>query len=211
MDDAGLTTRVRSQRKAKGHGHLRRAEILAAAERVFLSHGFEGATIRRIAEEVGVSSTALYMHFQDKGEILVEICEATFVRLLAQNAGFAAQDVDPVERVRRMLDAYMRFALENPNAYQVVYCTTNADMAEARMAGVRATSERCYALYRGAVQAIADDGRLRGEVEACAQVTWAACHGLVTLMIARPAFAWAERELLMRLMLDSLTAGMIKT
>jgi AcrR family transcriptional regulator len=49
----------KSARKAKGDGHLRRAEILAAAERIFLAQGYEGATIRKIADEVGVSSTAL--------------------------------------------------------------------------------------------------------------------------------------------------------
>ena len=67
----------RSARKAKGDGHLRRAEILEAAERIFVAEGYDGATIRKIADEVGVSSTALYMHFQDKGAILLEICEAT--------------------------------------------------------------------------------------------------------------------------------------
>ena len=60
------TVRPRSARKAKGDGHLRRAEILEAAERIFIAEGYEGATIRKIADEVGVSSTALYMHFQDK-------------------------------------------------------------------------------------------------------------------------------------------------
>src|SRR5688500_7353296 len=70
----GTTTR-KSARKAKGDGHLRRAEILEAAERIFVAEGYEGATIRKIADEVGVSSTALYMHFQDKGCILLEICE----------------------------------------------------------------------------------------------------------------------------------------
>ena len=64
----------KSARKAKGDGHLRRDEILEAAERIFVAEGYEGATIRKIADEVGVSSTALYMHFRDKDEILHEIC-----------------------------------------------------------------------------------------------------------------------------------------
>lgn len=210
MDDAGLTTKSRSARKAKGLGHLRRAEILEAAERVFLSYGFEGATIRRIAEEVGVSSTALYMHFHDKGEILVEICEGAFARLLAQNREISALDVDPVLRVRRMLDAYMRFAFDNPNAYQVVYCSTHPTLGEMQDHSVKALSDRCYALFLEAVQAIADAGRLRGEARDSAQVSWAACHGLVSLLIARPNFAWSEREGLMRLMLDGMLDGLIK-
>ncbi len=46
-----------------------------AAAKIFNSLGYEGATIWRIAEEVGLFSTALYMHFRDKDEMLVEICE----------------------------------------------------------------------------------------------------------------------------------------
>ncbi|MCX8498704.1 MAG: helix-turn-helix domain containing protein, partial [Caulobacteraceae bacterium] len=65
-----VTKSNKSARKPKGDGHLRRAEILAAAERIFVAEGYDGATIRRIADEVGVSSTALYMHFKDKAEIL---------------------------------------------------------------------------------------------------------------------------------------------
>ena len=80
MTVLGSATR-RSARKAKGDGHLRRAEILEAAERIFVAEGYEGATIRKIADEVGVSSTALYMHFQDKSCILLEICDAGVVFL----------------------------------------------------------------------------------------------------------------------------------
>ncbi|WP_374576746.1 TetR/AcrR family transcriptional regulator [Phenylobacterium sp. J367] len=50
---AATTTARRSARKAKGDGHLRRAEILEAAERIFIAEGYEGATIRKIADEVG--------------------------------------------------------------------------------------------------------------------------------------------------------------
>src|SRR3954454_21367047 len=101
----------RSARKAKGDGHLRRAEILEAAERIFVAEGYEGATIRKIADEVGVSSTALYMHFPDKGCILAEICERTFENLLARNSEIAQKPLDAVVRTRMMLDAYMRWGL----------------------------------------------------------------------------------------------------
>ncbi|MBP6545350.1 MAG: helix-turn-helix transcriptional regulator, partial [Phenylobacterium sp.] len=96
-----VTTR-RSARKPKGDGHLRRAEILEAAERIFVAEGYEGATIRKIADEVGVSSTALYMHFPDKGGILLEICERTIIQLLERNAAIAARPLDAVTRVKEM-------------------------------------------------------------------------------------------------------------
>ncbi|MFN9712008.1 MAG: TetR/AcrR family transcriptional regulator [Alphaproteobacteria bacterium] len=106
----------KTARKAKGDGHLRRAEILKAAERIFVAEGYEGATIRRIADEVGVSSTALYMHFPDKAAILHEITEITFRVLLARNSEIAGLPLVPVVRVRMMLEAYMQWGFEQPNA-----------------------------------------------------------------------------------------------
>src|SRR5262249_30615992 len=121
MTALGTPTR-KTARKAKGDGHLRRAEILEAAERIFVAEGYEGATIRKIADEVGRSSTALYMHFHDKACILLEICQSTFQVLLARNAEIAARPVDPVVRTRMMLESYVRWGLDHPNAYQLVYC-----------------------------------------------------------------------------------------
>ena len=59
-------------------------------ERIFVREGYHGATIRKIADEVGVSSTALYMHFRDKSEILVEICQDAFAQLIAQTDAIVA-------------------------------------------------------------------------------------------------------------------------
>ena len=114
----------KSARKAKGDGHLRRAEILRAAERIFVAEGYEGATIRKIADEVGVSSTALYMHFRDKDQILLEICTVAMEQLAAINSEICARPVDSVSRVRMMLEAYVRFALDHPNAYRLVFCAS---------------------------------------------------------------------------------------
>jgi len=95
-----VTTPRRSARKPKGAGHLRRAEILDAAERIFVAAGYEGATIRRIADEVGVSSTALYMHFPDKACILGEICDGAVSQLLENNRAIVALRADAAARVR---------------------------------------------------------------------------------------------------------------
>ena len=207
--DVVLSKPARSARKAKGSGHFRRAEILAAAERIFVEYGHEGATIRKIADAVGVSSTALYMHFRDKNEILVEICEAAFSRLLAQNTEIGALQMDPVARVRLMLAAYMNFALENPNAYQLVFSSPHLGLEDGELEGVNALSNRCYELFSGAVAKIADAGRLKGGVFASAQVTWSATHGLVALLIARPDFTWEDRETLTALMLNTLFDGLV--
>ena len=200
----------RLARKAKGSGHLRRAEILEAAERIFLGYGYEGATIRRIAEEVGVSSTALYMHFSDKSEILVEISETAFAQLLAQNTEIAGLKMEPVARVRMMLDAYMTFALEHPNAYQLVFCSTQPALSLERRETLGLLGQRCFDLFRDAVSQVHAAGLLKtDDVDAAAQTFWAATHGLAALLITRPTFDWAPAERLMPQMLDAVLNGLV--
>jgi AcrR family transcriptional regulator len=205
-----LDTMVRrSARKAKGSGHLRRGEILEAAERIFVAEGYEGATIRRIADEVGVSSTALYMHFPDKSCILHEICERTFTLLLERNSAIAARPLDPVTRVRMMLEAYMRWGIEHPNAYQLVFSAPRP-VSTALPEGTADLSSQCYDIFAGVVREIAAAGRLRAvSADAAAQSLWMACHGVVALLATRPDFAWAATDELVALTLDGLTSGLV--
>ena len=204
MSDIATTTH-RSARKAKGDGHLRRAEILEAAERIFIADGYEGATIRKIADAVGVSSTALYMHFQDKSRILQEICERTLRVLLARNTELAAKPLDPVVRVRMMLEAYMLWGLEHPNTYQLVYTTPRPSVPENAD-----LSNQCYEAFRGVVAEVAAAGRLRtGSTDSAAQSLWMAGHGVVALLIARPEFPWSPQDDLIGVTLDGLLHGLV--
>ena len=201
----------RSRRKAKGSGHLRRAEIIEAAGRIFLEYGYEGATIRKIADAVGVSSTALYMHFSDKNEILVEIAQTAFGQLLAQNTEIAELQMEPVARVRLMLEAYMNFALEHPNAYQLVFCSVRSSLVSERSEALGGLGQRCYDLFLMAVSKINAAGLLKsGDVDAVAQTSWAATHGLVALLITRPNFDWAPAERLIPQMLDTILTGLVR-
>jgi AcrR family transcriptional regulator len=201
----------KTARKAKGDGHLRRAEILDAAERIFVAEGYEGATIRKIADDVGVSSTALYMHFPDKACILHEIVVGTLSQLLTQNSEIAARPLDPVVRTRMMLDAYMRWGLAHPNAYQLVYCSRGPVSTDPTPERTADLSRQCYEAFSGVVREVAASGRLRtGTADSAAQALWMACHGVVALLISRPSFEWvAERDELLQVTLDSMLHGLV--
>jgi AcrR family transcriptional regulator len=204
------TATRKTSRKAKGDGHLRRAEILAAAERIFLADGYEGATIRKIADEVGVSSTALYMHFQDKSCILYEICDHAFRDLLTSNAEIAARPLDAVVRTRMMLEAYMRWGFEHPNAYQLVYCARRPVSTAPMPEGTADLSRQCYEIFSGVVREVAASGRLRtGDGQSAAQALWLASHGVVAMVTIRPEFEWVKLEELVRVTLDSLLHGLV--
>ncbi len=201
----------RSQRKPKGEGHARRAEILAAAERIFVEHGYEGATIRKIADEVGLSSTALYMHFAEKGEILHEICRQAFRTLMEANAEILTGPADPEARLRRMLRAYIAFGFANPNAYRLVYMTRPVELRDGAQSAARELGQELFRSFEAVVEEAAAAGRLRGDAATTAQALWAGAHGVVSLVITKPYFDWVAQERLVDTLLDGLFAGLLRS
>lgn len=206
---AALTHPVRSTRKPKGEGHARRAEILTAAEQIFVAHGYEGATIRKIADAVGLSSTALYMHFPDKGAILHEICRNAFERLREGQDQIIAAAMPPETRLRRLLEAYVDFGFANPNAYRLIYLT-RPDEAQQAQAAAQEVGIELFRAFEVVVEEAEAEGRLRADAHVTARTLWAGVHGVVSLMITKPYFDWPSREALSRTMLDALFAGLLK-
>jgi len=206
-----LNRSTRSARKPKGGGHERRGEILAAATRIFNSDGYDGATIRRIADEVGLSSTALYMHFRDKDEILVEICQGAMEQMLTLAAQIATQDKPPAERARDMIEAYIRFGLDNPSTYRLVFCSHGRHLSPESQAPVEMLGDRCFQKLHNVVAEIAEQGRLKSPgALVAAQVLWSAGHGLVSLMITQPDRQWAPAPVLTTALLDGVFDGLLR-
>jgi AcrR family transcriptional regulator len=189
---------------------MRRAEILKAAEQIFVVDGYEGATIRKIADEVGVSSTCLYMHFRDKDQILLEICTAALEELLAVNSEISGLQLSPVERVRMMLRAYVDFALRNPNAYRLIFCSPSAVGPEGKTVASHELGTQCAERFSSVVREIAAEGRLKtGDPQTVTRALWAACHGLAALMITKPSFDWDPAERMTEVLVDGLLFGLI--
>lgn len=203
-----LSPSPRSHRKPKGEGHSRRGEILAAAERIFIEHGYEGATIRKIADEVGLSSTALYMHFPDKGAILQEICRSALGELIAAAETLSAQEGPPEVRLRRMIEAYAQFGFDHPNAYRLLYLTRPVEAREGAQSLSQELGASVFSRFEALVAETVKGGRMAGDPRAVAQSIWATAHGIVSLMITKPYFPWAEREVLLKTTLDALFAGL---
>ncbi len=74
----------------------RRGEILAAARRAFARHGYEGATVKIMEAETGLSRGAIFHHFRDK--------EALFLALAEDDAARTAEVVERAGLVQVMRD-----------------------------------------------------------------------------------------------------------
>lgn len=63
------------QRPQSTRGELTRDEILAAARQLFLAQGFTAATMRQIADAVGITPAAIYNHFPSKDDLFTSVME----------------------------------------------------------------------------------------------------------------------------------------
>lgn len=194
-------TPQRSPRKAKGAGPERREEILAAALRLFGQSGLYGVSTRQIAQAVGVSQPTLYAYFASKDEIAAELHARAF-RELEARLRVGVRDADTLEAVAAGLRIYLDFGLENPDAYRVAFMIEGPH-GRVAVAGpvdesdVSVPGHTAFDILRRMIADLHRRGLGAGDdPERMAQSVWAGMHGLVSLLIARPGFPWAEREAL---------------
>ena len=99
-----------------------RAKILDAARELFVTEGVEAVSMRKVADKIGYSATTLYNYFEDKEALLYALCDADFGTLqeLFKKIG---KIVDPIERLRKLGQTYIKFALEYPSHYRFMFMT----------------------------------------------------------------------------------------
>lgn len=150
--------------------------------------------MRRIADRIEYSPTAIYFHFRDKEALLAELCDFDF-RTFAQQFVEIAQIPDPVERLKAAGASYVRFGLENPSHYRLMFMTPKITNAKTDYSSKDNPEEDAYAFLKGVVAELAAQGRFREglvNVDLLAQTIWSAVHGVVSLEIAKCKDEWVE-------------------
>ena len=194
-----------SERRARAKVALRQ-QILDAARELFVREGYDAVSMRRIAARIEYSPTAIYLHFPDKQSILTALCDETFEKLSTRLATHFARTTDPLARLKDGLRLYIEFGLAHPHHYTVSFLVRQRDVRTEPTAGHRA-----FAFLQAAVAGAMASGAIRtGEVETTSQTLWAACHGLVALLITVPQerFPFVPADRLICCLIDTLIAGL---
>jgi AcrR family transcriptional regulator len=194
-----------------------RDKILDAARELFVTEGYDGVSMRKVAQKIEYSPTAIYVHFQDKEQLFLELCHSDF-RRLAESFGQLGQIADPVERLRRIGFAYMQFGLENPNHYRMMFMTSHPEIPDEveKEMGKGNPEEDAYAFLQQTVREALEAGAFRPDLkdaDLIAQTLWAGVHGVVSLQIAKCTDSWVpwrSSEDRAHLVIDGLLQGMLK-
>jgi AcrR family transcriptional regulator len=159
-----------------------RASVCRVAEALFARHGVEGVTMRQIAAELGCSPTTAYRYFENREEILTAVRAAAFNRFCEVIEEATRTGKDPRASARKVGQAYLGFALENPDAYRMMFDVSQAAITgSAELTDALARARRSMVAY---VTPLIDQGVLRGDALALGQMLWAAAHGLVMLRLS---------------------------
>ncbi len=169
-------------KRAYHHGDLRQS-LMDAACRHMREEGVEQLSLRGLAREVGVSQTAPYRHFESKNALFAAIATWGF-ELMAEHLRQArdqhAEDVE--EAFVEIGVAYVEWALQNPEKYQLFFDSSLVDFSEyieLQIAGTQAFEVLLGLVRRGQEEGVFADHM---SAEALAGATWSSVHGMTSLL-----------------------------
>lgn len=195
-----------TERKEKQKQEIKKM-ILDASMKLFMEQGFENVSIRKIADLIEYSPTTVYLYFKDKNEILFNLHEQGFHKMAEYNADLWTIK-NPLVRLAKMGEYYIRFGLENPAFYELMF------ILKAPMEALEALDEKCE--WKSGDQALGKlketiqecmDKKLieKGDVDAVAMSIWSMVHGMVALAIRDRFDKLVPRDQMVAMMQRGLT------
>ena len=182
--------------------HERREQILAEALRLFARQGMANVSTRQIAKAVGISQPSLYAHFRSRDEIAIEVARRAFLKLRNRMEAVSSSNHSARERLRLMGKEYVRFGLEESDAYRMAFILERRNLTDEDRIVIHQAGMHGFSIVQNFFQDELDgDDRITA---AAAQSAWASMHGLVSLLLTRPDFPWVEQEALIETHLDRL-------
>ena len=183
-----------------------RRRLCAAAQTLFAERGIEAVTMRELAQALGVSPMTPYRYFKDKDAILAAVRAAAFDRFAARLEAAMAAAADPLSRSRDAGQAYIAFALAEPQAYRLMFDLsqpTEGDYPDLQAAIVRA--RRTMTVH---VEALIEARLIEGDAELIGHMFWSVLHGMLMLQITGKLAPSIDPAKLRALVFQTLVQGL---
>ena len=185
--------------------------ILDTTRRLLVSKGFASLSMRSIAREMNYSATSIYLHFKNKDALFHALIEEGMTLLFERQRKIAQQySHNVLERLRALCDGYIRFGLDFPEYYEIMFMlhpelTTRFPKESFRRAR-RNLALMKITLDEGVKQDVVDVD----DTHAATNVMWASLHGAVSILLARRLEARINPQDFIENMLDNIVRSVAK-
>jgi AcrR family transcriptional regulator len=169
-------------------------QILEAATRLFTEHGYDGFSLRQVAEAIGYTPTTIYLYFKDKDELLYTVALEGFGKFGETLQAAYDQHRTAKERVRAIGMAYLRFGLSHPLHYRLMFMQRCEFLSAKPIEGYLSITDSFGVLLRALEEGIASGEFRPFEARALAGLLWTTVHGVVSLTLAAGTFTHAQAE-----------------
>jgi AcrR family transcriptional regulator len=198
------------ERRARQKSLLRQ-EILDAARDILVREGYDSLSMRKVADKIDYSPTAIYLHFKDRDDLVFCVCEEFMAGLLKEMKEIVGRTTDPLAALRKMLRLYIEFGLAHQQQYLATFVIPHANNpeVEARFTDPATMSMQGFGLLFQVLSECVRQKKLkRVDVEAATRALWAGAHGLTSLLIVMPRFDWGDRERVIDQLVSMLVDGL---
>lgn len=172
-------------KKRYHHGALR-AALVDAAARLVAEKGVMSLSLREAARRAGVSQAAPYHYFADKSALLAAVAEEGFRAFdRTQADAYAQAPPDPIERLQALGAAYVRFALDKPHYFRVMF--RSHLVQHAKYPALHEVSRRAFERLVDSTRAARlAEGHDDVDPLMASTLMWAVPHGLAMLYLDGP-------------------------
>ena len=162
------------------HGNLREA-LIDTSIAIIQKDGIEGLSLRKLAEQLGVSRMAPYHHFKDKNALLAAVALQGFEHLTSLLTNVFDEETPIKEQLRHAVKQYLNFAVKHATQYDLMFGRKLWGNPE--MDDFQRQAKDCFRLYVRLFEQLKQSGHLSNEDEPLrlAQLLWATMHGLAKL------------------------------
>ena len=198
------------EKRAKQKEEFRK-EILDSACEIFINDGYDGFSMRKLAEKIDYSPTTIYLYFKNKDDLLFAICEEFFANFFAELNRIRSISQDPIETLRQAILYLMNFGLRNPNQYKLIFFTKSVYGTKEELVEKESMARNTYFVFREIVQDCINAGRLREiEVDVIVNTLSIASHGVIAKNIYCANFSKERSDIVAHTLVDVLLRGLQK-
>lgn len=159
--------------------------IIETARQILLSEGYRNLSLRKIAREIGVSATSIYLHFESKDDLVHTLMENAIERLNYKLEQCLSTAEDPIAKLEALAHEYTNFALQYPREYQVIYLISSDEMTRYPKEKFR-KARKGYEIVTKVLQEGATSGAIAEDQPRMAAYTfWAQLHGVMSVVLSK--------------------------